>query len=97
MKKIILSGDVISLQDFDKEIGQDEEVKVVKDGVSLGTKKIKKTELFDATIVRLFKHQPNSFEWGKAGNRHKVYYYSGADGERKVEEALALEKKVDVK
>jgi hypothetical protein len=90
MKKILLNNNSVSLQDFDDEIEDGEDIEVVKDGI-VEKLKIKKTELFDAQIFRLFKHSPNSFEFGKAGNRHKIHYFSKEDGEKKVRNAIELE------
>lgn len=36
--------------------------------------------------------RPNSFEFGKAGQRHKVYYDSLEDGKKAIDTATAIEK-----
>ena len=90
MKKIIISNEIVNLQDFDDEIKEDEEVEITKDGKT-EIKKLKKTELFDATIIRVFRYSPNSYEFGKAGARHKINYYSEEDAKKKITTA----KKID--
>jgi hypothetical protein len=90
MKKIIITDDIVNLQDFDDEIKEDEDIEITKDGKT-EIKKIKKTELFDATIIRVFKHSPNSFEWGKAGARHKINYYSEEDAKKKIDTAKRID------
>ena len=89
--KIVISGDSVSLQDFD-EVGEGQDVTIEKDGKII-TRKIKKTELFEAKeVIRVFNHKPNSYEFGKAGNRHKIHYYSLEDGKKKLNNARDLEK-----
>ncbi len=89
MKKIVIGEGFINLQDIDA-LEDGEEVEIELNG-NKTVKKIKKTELFKGEVVRVFQHRPNSYEFGKVGNRHKIYYYSEDNGLQKVKSAKKLE------
>ncbi len=91
MKRLIIDDEALKVASEELLDGELVEIQLANGDIVKKTVK-KMSELFDAEIKRLFVHQPNSFEWGKAGNRHKVYYYSKEDGEKKIAAAKELEK-----
>jgi len=92
MKKLLIEADILQFRDFNSDLEDGEEVEIMVDGKKT-IKKVKKTELFgDAQIIRLFKHSGNSYEFGKAGNRHKLHYFSESDGIKKLKSAFKISK-----
>ncbi|MAH51944.1 hypothetical protein CMI37_39365 [Candidatus Pacearchaeota archaeon] len=94
MKRILIGQDSINLQDLEG-IEDGDEVEIEMGGKKV-IKKIKNTELFEGQIVRVFAHRPNSYEFGKAGNRHKIHYYSIEDGIKKMTNAKRLDELSDL-